>query len=599
MTYITHQSPNQDKRKLMDQSQFIDYFVQNAKQLMWFLGAGTSRTAGMPTATDIVWNLKRRYYCLKENQDIKRHDISKSAVKLRIQNYMDSCGFPALWSNEEYTFYFELLFGEDYAKQQAYISEVLSPERISLNVGHRALAALIEQDLARVIFSTNFDEVIETAYAEVSGKSISPFHLEGSYAALAALNAERFPIYAKIHGDFKYQSIKNLSQDLKDNDSEIQKCFLASAARYGLVVSGYSGRDENVISMFKSAMDQNNAFPHGLFWTVPKISSAEEPVVKLIEAAKEKGVKAHIVETGTFDIMLSRIWRQIDDKLEHIDIKVKKSGIYPVSIPMDKPAKNFPILRTNALPIIDVPLQCGSIAASGINSYEELKNRLIEIRPDAVIAYTDDVLFWGNFGEVRKLCVQPERAKFNTVSVAEDFEAYESSTILRSFLDTALSSSLVEGKPHLLLRRRNGVYYIVVNNAHNTDASFTELRNILGYKGKLGYITGSVNGLDKTYWAEAISVKLDFRDGKPWLLLRPDVWVTPMRNREGATEHLYKRKNYRFNNKSYNLLDAWIKILFGQGRKDSAITTYNPDGDAPATFTIGLRTAYSGRGGMR
>jgi SIR2-like domain len=330
----------------MDESQFVDHFIQNAKQLMWFLGAGTSRSAQMPTATDIVWNLKRRYYCVQENQDIQRHDISKSAVKQRIQNYMDSCGFPAQWSNEEYSFYFKLLFGEDYAKQQVYISRVLSPERISLNVGHRALAALIELDLARVIFTTNFDEVLETAYAEVSGKSISPFHLEGSYAALAALNAENFPIYAKVHGDFRYQKIKNLSQDLKDNDAEIQKCFLASADRYGLVVTGYSGRDENVMSMLESAMDQNNAFPHGLFWTVPKISSAEKLVVELIERAKGKGVSAHIVETGTFDIMLSRIWRQIENKPEDIDRKVKKSGIYPVSIPMGVPVKNFPVLRT-------------------------------------------------------------------------------------------------------------------------------------------------------------------------------------------------------------------------------------------------------------
>lgn len=103
---------------------------------MWFLGAGTSRTAGMPTATDIIWNLKRRYYCVQENQEIQRYDIHKSAVKQRIQSYMDSLGFPALWSNEEYSFYFQLLFGDDYSSQQTYISKVLAAERISLNVGH-------------------------------------------------------------------------------------------------------------------------------------------------------------------------------------------------------------------------------------------------------------------------------------------------------------------------------------------------------------------------------------------------------------------------------------------------------------------------------
>ncbi|WP_428239531.1 SIR2 family protein [Gynuella sp.] len=550
----------------------------------------------MPTATDLIWNLKRRYYCLQENQDIQRHDISKSAIQQRIQSYMDSQGFPALWSNEEYSFYFELIFDDDYATQQAYINKALSPERISLNVGHRALAALIELQKARVIFTTNFDEVIETAYAGVSGKSISPFHLEGSYAALDALNTENFPIYAKIHGDFKYRSIKNLSQDLQSNDAEIQKCFIAAACRYGLVVSGYSGRDSNVMSMFEAAMNQNNAFPHGLFWTVPRLSSAEKPVLELIERARDKGINANLVETGTFDIMLSRIWRQIEDKPDSIDSKVKNSGFLAVNIPIGNPAKNFPILRTNALLIIDVPTRCGCLLSCGINSYADLKAKLIDHNPDTVLAYTDKVLFWGDFNEVNKISNNKETAKQGSEAFSNEIEAFQNSTILKSFLEEALANALIEGKPHLLLRKRNGVYYVVVNHEYKNIGEFSELRNILGYKEKPGYITGTVSGVQNTHWAESTSVKLDFRDGKPWLLLRPDIWVSPMKNRESAIDFLYKRKIRRYNNKSYSLLDAWIEILFGiSGGKENACIEYRPKSAAPASFTIALRTAYSGR----
>jgi len=80
---------------------------------MWFLGAGTSRSAGLPTATDIVWDLKHRYYCVHENQDLQAHDINNSAIKGKIQSYMESKGFPPLWSTEEYSFYFDLVFGRD------------------------------------------------------------------------------------------------------------------------------------------------------------------------------------------------------------------------------------------------------------------------------------------------------------------------------------------------------------------------------------------------------------------------------------------------------------------------------------------------------
>jgi NAD-dependent SIR2 family protein deacetylase len=154
---------------------FIARYVQSAPQIMWFLGAGTSRTAGMPTATDIIWDLKRNYYCRQENQDIQQHDINNESVKRKIQSYMDSKSFPALWSAEEYSFYFDLTFKTDYAEQQKYLTAQLSPDKISLNIGHRVLAALLEMGKAKLAFTTNFDTVIERAHAEVTAKDLATY----------------------------------------------------------------------------------------------------------------------------------------------------------------------------------------------------------------------------------------------------------------------------------------------------------------------------------------------------------------------------------------------------------------------------------------
>jgi hypothetical protein len=49
---------------------------------------------------------------------------------------------------------------------------------------------------------------------EVSCQSLSAHHLEGSHTANKALNNEEFPIYCKLHGDFRYDSLKNLPGDL-------------------------------------------------------------------------------------------------------------------------------------------------------------------------------------------------------------------------------------------------------------------------------------------------------------------------------------------------------------------------------------------------
>src|SRR5713101_7687706 len=132
------------------ETDFVRRAAAAQSRLMWFLGAGASRTAGMPTATDIIWDLKRRYYCLHENQDAQAYNINNKTVREKLQSYMDSKGFPAAGASNEYSFYFSLTYGDDLAEQQRYIAKLLHPDKISLNIGHRALAAMLGAGLARV-----------------------------------------------------------------------------------------------------------------------------------------------------------------------------------------------------------------------------------------------------------------------------------------------------------------------------------------------------------------------------------------------------------------------------------------------------------------
>lgn len=581
----------------MPETDFLQHYLQNAPHLMWFLGAGTSRTAGLPTAMDIIWDLKHRYYCLHENQDMQSHDINNSAIKQKIQAYMDSKGFPAPLSPEEYSFYFDLMFRNDDEAQQRYIHEAFANEKVSLNIGHRVLAALMEMGQARIVFTTNFDGVIETAFAAVTGKNLSTFHLEGSYAALDSLNAERFPLYAKVHGDFRYQSIKNLTEDLRSNDSEIQKCFLAAATRYGLVVSGYSGRDDNVMSMFRDALGQNNAFPQGLFWTVPRISGATENVRQLIAYAKEKSVRAHLVEIGTFDEMLSKIWRQLKEKPQTLNGKVRTAHVVNVSIPLPSLGNQFPILRTNALPVLTAPASCGVVDLDGSITYGDLKEKIIEKSPNAILTYTDKILFWGNKEEIIKILPTEKINAIKHFNFDDAAKSASESPFVKSFFEEALATALCHGKP-LFLRRKNRTYHAVVQHDAANNPLFSALRNVLNYKGKPGYITGNVPGLKDVLWAESVSIRLEERGSRLWVMLRPDIWIKPLAKRQEARDFLRKRLLYRYNNTSYSLLDAWIEILLGIiGSGSTVKLSCYPDAEYSADFEIGTRTAYSHGGG--
>jgi hypothetical protein len=79
----------------MEQAEFIRGVAEAPAMFSWLLGAGASQSAGLPTAIDIIWDLKRRYYCSEEHQDISSNDLQNSAVKEKIDAFMLSRGFLA------------------------------------------------------------------------------------------------------------------------------------------------------------------------------------------------------------------------------------------------------------------------------------------------------------------------------------------------------------------------------------------------------------------------------------------------------------------------------------------------------------------------
>jgi hypothetical protein len=559
---------------------------------MWFMGAGTSRSAGLPTATDITWDLKLKYYCAEENQDVKAHDINNKAVKRKIQSFMDGRGFPPLDSPQEYSFYFGLLFGDDRAAQQKYVVEALASNKISLTVGHRALAGMLASGYARLAFTTNFDEALELAFALVAGQNLTAFHLEGSYAALDALNAEQFPIYAKVHGDFRYQSIRNLAADLVSNDKQIQRAFVAAAARYGLVVAGYSGRDENVMAMFRQAMAQNNAFPHGFFWTTTRLANVAPAVHDLIALATGKGINAHVVETGTFDEMLSKMWRQLPNKSPALDAQVRSGAARKVAIRLPAPGSAFPILRTNALLITTPPTTCGTVVYTEDLSYREVNDRIITGKPNATIAFTDRLLYWGKNEEIEKVLDKAKVKSFDNLALPDPIEAMARYSFMKPFYEAGLARALCADKP-LQLEREYKTFYAVVKHDAANDDIFRPLRDVLSAFGKPGIIAGTVPGMPKVQWAEAVALNLEERNGRLFLLLRPDVWISPEIPRRDATEFIRGKKLRRWNAQSNSLLSEWIGLLLGAIGGASATVTSFADSEHPCSFEISTRSAYS------
>jgi hypothetical protein len=200
---------------------------------------------------------------------------------------------------------FELEFGTNYTRQRDYLQAMLSEQNSVLKMGHRVFGALLSNDFIKMTFTTNFDTVIERAVAEVAGKALAPFHLEGTTAALAALTGERFPLYCKLHGDFRYTSIKNLTADLATQNVELGRCFEAACNRFGLVGAGYSGRDESVMELMRAVLHGVNPYPHGLCWLGLKGREPLPAVTELLGAARAKGISEQFVGSNCRSAILN------------------------------------------------------------------------------------------------------------------------------------------------------------------------------------------------------------------------------------------------------------------------------------------------------
>lgn len=583
----------------MFQSELISLIVERPAQFAWFLGAGASRTAGLPTAGDVIWDLKRRYYTREENREVSPQDVQNDAVRSTIQSFMDSRGFPPLWSDAEYSTYFEKIFGDDLERQRRYLKGILSEDKVTLSVGNRVLGGLIAAAMCRAVFTTNFDSVVEKAVAEVGGGSLQAYSLEGTASAANAFLNEEYPFYCKLHGDFRFESLKNLSADLAAQNDDLSKAFVASGTRFGLVVAGYSGRDASVMKLMSDVLEAPNPFPHGLYWAGLKSSPVHPSVEALLAKAVRAGVKAEYVEIETFDAFMSRLWRNIDGKPAGLDAKVRKAHVANVVIPLPATGNAKPLVRLNGLPV-QLPQKCFELTFKQPQEWSDLRESTREWREAVIVTKGESVWAWGLKGDIEK-CFGDKLTGIAEADLPSDYQAPEN-LHFKAFFEEALIAALTKGKP-LLPRMKPSSGFIIVDPHAEDVGPLGDLQQAVGkttglIPGLLSPVNDEHPEADKVRWAECLRVSLDRKEGRDWLLLEPDIWIWPTHAREVATEFLDERKAKRFNSAHNQLLQVWTSLILGSGQRNTDLE-FQPFDNGSAvenpTFQVGSRTAFSKR----
>jgi Tfp pilus assembly protein PilF len=218
----------------------------------FFLGAGCSKSSGIPTASELVAQWLPRLKYIKTGND---SDPEKWAAKT-------FKGFTKEKAGAFYSQIFKALFDnhEDGQKEIERIVEEKEP-----GFGYGVLAQLLSHpDYGKhfnVVLTTNFDDLVADAlYLYSCKKPMVIYH--DSLISFVKISSTR-PIVIKLHGDAKFDPHNRAEEtaSLEKGVEDVLKTFLCEA---GLIFAGYGGNDNSIAKVIEQL--PRSAFPRGIYW---------------------------------------------------------------------------------------------------------------------------------------------------------------------------------------------------------------------------------------------------------------------------------------------------------------------------------------------
>ena len=561
---------------------FARRFSLRGKNLMWFLGAGASASAGLPTAMDMIWDFKRTLYISQSRSSGEAWtDLSQAAVRNRIDAHIESLGgMPSPGVPDEYAALFEAAYPAEQDRREFLDAKLRGA---TPSYGHMALATLMRQQLTRLVWTTNFDALVADACAKVydTTSALTTVTLDTVDVARQATTEERWPVEIKLHGDFRSRRLKNTDDELRHQDACLRKMLVDSCRRFGLVVVGYSGRDDSIMDALEEAMEDTDAFPFGLFWLHRGDYPPMPRVTRLLARGVEREIEAALVPVENFDETLRDLIRLAEgtDTTVLDEFAQKRQRASPAQLPQGR-RPGWPVVRLNALPIVEAPTQCRRLVCD-IGGTAEVRGVVEKAGVDALAVRSRvGVLAFGADADLRSAFGSYGITEFDLHALDVKRRRYQSTE--RGLLSDALVRALSRNCGLNVARRRS------LAPANPEDPIWEPLRQLVGT------LTGVVHRHPNLQWWEAIGVRLDWADDRLWLLVEPRTvfdGVTDA-NKMAAADFARERTIRRYNRNLNDLIDFWARHFTQDGNQLRAL---NAGDGVDAVFRLGAGTAFSWR----
>lgn len=546
---------------------------------MWLLGAGVSAASGIQTAWDMIWRFKRELYVTQRKASRQSvDDLSNVAVQGMLDAFVaESETLPKPGAPDEYSALFEATYPQE-QDRRTYIEHMI--RGMKPTQGHLTLAALMKAKHNNIVWTTNFDHLLADACARTFGTTaaLSTASLDGTDLAGEFISEQQWPIEVKLHGDFRSRRLKNTSEELRHQDAKFRRQMIDACRRSGLIVAGYSGRDDSVMEALEAALEEPSAFPGGLFWLHRGENPPFERVVRLLGRAATAGVECGIVRIENFDetmIDLLRLLPEVDTTQLHAEAHERRRFSFA---PAPAGTKGFPVLRMNALAVTH-PTNCRKIVCE-VGGAKEVREIVDGAEAKLLVARTRaGVIGFGSDDDFRKIFTPFNITDFGVFTFEDRRLRYDSQErgLLRRALVAAIAQTI-----SMDVRSRGTSDLLAPTDP--SDVTWTNLRDIVGP------INGVVPKDRNITWREGVALRLEWASDRLWLLFEPRIIFAGGSEETKAitSDFARERTARRYNPVLDKLIDYWSRQLTGENIRALGI------GDGlDAAFTLSKRSAFS------
>lgn len=595
--------------------QFAERFALKPERFAWLLGAGASASAGIPTGYQMIQEFRGKLFAKSSGISQREIDIADPIWQQRIDAHLQRHpDLPAKGAPSEYSKAFEALYPSREDRRQYIANQVTKG---TPSIGHRALGAFLATKRTPCVFTTNFDQLVETA-ATIAAQLL-PAHERANAVVAATDSADRaerclreqdWPLIVKLHGDYQSVDLKNTDDELKAQHAGFLRVLSQSCQRFGVIICGYSGRDDSVMAALAQVLRSENPFPGGIYWVCPNPEWLLPAVREFLDHASLAGVQVALIRGCTFDELASDL-ADVTSLRAPLTEHVFSSSLRDkaTAVPLSKQwVSKTPVLRLSAVPLQQMPQVARRIQLAKPPGISEIRGRLKDAGVWATVAMAGTSL--AAFGRDSELLTAlepfgPSLSGELVLDLAADSWAV-------GLTYDALTRAVCRGKP--LYPRLTGkghrlsVSYPSQQATHEDRARRMAALQVLtqAYGGELA---GKPGRLDARY-SEGVQLRLDRADDKWWCVFEPSTFLDLRSAREDdeddsdstqwdslrlqAEDWRRERWAQKYNSKWSRIIDAWAAVLTSSD-EHGTISAYglSPGEGIDAQFKLGKKTAWS------